>query len=201
MFGEKFKSFTEKRPEKTKEQLLEEFKISLEKYGVKNIECSFEQGKLTIEQKLGSGIRGLGYDKDKEDLWLCLDQSNPKTVKDNERWNANTILDLEKELPGITTEKIDDQNVKVRIAVDHPITVLARFVGKESSVHLPGNFNDWKLDNPFKLNEETGELENEISWDGNSTEGKIAISNTPCDWQSGQWKDKATQRLEAELGE
>ncbi len=201
MIREKFENLTETKQEKTKEQLLEEFKISLEKYGVRNIECSFEQGKLTIEQKLGSGIRGLGYDKKAESLWLCLDQSDPATIIENQRWNANTILDLEKGLPGIAMEKIDGQKVKIRIAADHPAATLARLISKEEAVCLPGQFNNWQLDNPFKLNKETGEMENEILWDGNSTEGKIAISNTPCDWQSGQWEVKAAQKLEIELGE
>lgn len=188
-----------KEQEKTKEELLLEFKESLEKYGVENIECRLEQGRLIIEQKLGSGIRGLGYDKNKKDLWLCLDQSNSKTVKENERWNANTILDLEKELPGIVIEKIDKERMIIKIAIDHPVSALARLTGKQDSVYLPGKYNNWQFDQPFIKNNKTGELTNEIAMSSDSTECKIAISDMTCDWESGKWQNEASQKMEAQL--
>ncbi len=195
--GEIFTPKAEK--EKTKEQLLQEFKISLEKHGVKGVECRLEQGRLVIEQTLGAGIRGLGYDKGAQSLWLCLDQLDPKKIRENQRWNANTILDSGAELPGVTIKRIDGKRVKITIAPEHPAACLARLTGKESAIHLPGQFNSWKLDSPFGLNEETGELENEIKWDGKPAECKVAISDVPCEWEDGKWKDKAKQKLEAEL--
>lgn len=189
----------EKNQEKTKEQLLEEFKTSLEKHGVKGVECRLEQGRLVIEQTLGTGIRGLGYDKEAQSLWLCLDQLDPETIRQNQKWNANTILDSGAELSGVTIERIDEKRVKITITPEHPVVALARLIGKENAIHLPGRFNNWKLDSPFELNEETGELENEIAWDGEPAECKVAISDIPCKWETGGWKDKAEQKLEAEL--
>jgi len=201
MIKEKKFQLAEQKAEKNKEQLLEEFKNSLEKYGVEDVECRLEKGKLVIEQKLGSGIRGLGYDKNAKSLWLCLDQSDSETIKENERWNANTVLDLKKEMLGINFEKISDENTKIRIAGDHPVATLARLLDREKVVCLPGRFNNWKLDNPFQVNEETGKLENEIEWDGKPVECKVAIDGIECGWQSGKWRDEAQQKLEAKLGE
>jgi len=199
--GEIFKPKAEKEksPEKNKEQLLQEFKISLEKYGVEGVECRLEQGRLVIEQTLGAGIRGLGYDEKAQSLWLCLDQLDPEKIRENQRWNANTILDSRAELPGVTIERIDGKRVKITIAPEHPAASLARLTGKEEAVHLPGQFNGWKLASPFGLNEKTGGLENEIEWDGEPAECKVAISGVPCQWEDGGWKDEAEQKLEAGL--
>ena len=78
--------------EKSKEQLLQELQASFEKYGIRDAEIRLESGKLIIEQKLGSGVRGLGYDKEEESLWMCLDQNNPESIANNQKWNANTLF-------------------------------------------------------------------------------------------------------------
>ena len=153
-----------------------------------------------MEQKLGSGIRELGYDKEKKDLWLCLDQSNTKkTVTENERWNANTVLDLEKKLPGITIEKIDKTQMIIKIAIDHPVTALSRLTDKQNSIYLPGKYNNWQFDKPFIFNDEKEELINKLDMDDGSTECKIAINDISCDWESGKWQDEASQKIEVQL--
>lgn len=206
--GEKFLA-TEQKPdssaelgekEKTREEILEEFKNSLREYGVEGVEVRLEKNKFVVEQKCGEGIRGLGYDKDKNNFWLCLDQKNPEeSVKENQRWNANTILDLEKKFPGVNLEKTEEGKVKIEIDADHPISTLSVLMGKEKSVYLPGGFNGWKMEKPLELNKETGKLEGELSWDGNPVECKIAIADIYINWEDGGWKNGADQKMETRL--
>ncbi|MEA2065384.1 MAG: hypothetical protein U9O66_03780 [Patescibacteria group bacterium] len=192
--------------EKTKEQLLEEFKNSLEKYGVKEAECRLEQdGELVIEQKLNHGIHGLGYDngssheegdKRNNSLWLCLDQSDPETIKKNQEWNKNTILDFNNQISGLIIKKTGDNIVEIRISNDHPISTLSRLIDKQKSICLPSDPNGWKLDNMFEADKDTGELVSNLEWDGEEPiECKVAILDTPCDWKSGKWRKEASQKL------
>jgi hypothetical protein len=183
---------------KTKEMLLVEFKGALEKYGVKNVECRLEGGKLVVEQTLSEGIRGLGYDKEAKSLWLCLDQMDPETIRENQQWNTNTILSGESQLPGVKIEKVGEK-IKIVISADHPIAALSRLMGEGSGVNLPGKYNNWNIDNPFKINEKTGELENELNWDGSETEVKVALTDVTADWEAGKWQNKAHQSLGVDL--
>ena len=207
-----FKEIPTIEKEKTREELLKEFESSLEKHGVEGVKIKIEEKegklKLVIEQKYGEGICGLGYDKGARTLWFCLDQNNPKeTVRENNRWDANTVLNLENEYPGIKFEEAGEGIMKVTIAADHPVTAFANLNKKDGNVHLSGEFNNWDLEEPFKLNEETGELEGIVAWDGNgSIECKIAISDIKNPdienvWEDGGWKDEANQKMEIDLGE
>lgn len=202
MFKESFPS-NEQNAErkKTREELLEEFKNSLEKYGVEGAEVRLEGDNLVVEQKCGEGIRGLGYDKEKKSFWLCLDQKNPKeSVKENQRWNANTILDSEKKFPGVNLEKIEERKVKIGIDPDHPVAALSALIGEEKEVYLPGKFNDWKMEKPLEFNEETGKLEGELLWDGEKpVECKVAIADVYSNWKDGGWKKGAEQKMEIRL--
>ena len=140
---EQEKNFFQKEQEKNElspEELLAEFKQSLEKYGIKGVECRLEQSKLVIEQTLGKGIHGLGYDKKAQSLWMCLDQSSDENVKENQRWNANTILDKEKKLPETKLEEIEKGKIKVTLTSSHPVTILASLLNRD--VCLPGQFNN-----------------------------------------------------------
>lgn len=185
--------------EKTKEALLIEFKSSMEKYGVKNVDCRFEEGNLVIEQKLGEGIRGLGYDKEEKSLWMCLDQKDPKSIKENQRWNANTLLELSSRFPGIKIDKQEEGKVKVTLDAEHPIVKLSQILGEGKSVCLPGSYNGWRRENPFLLNKDTEEMEVVLSWDGELTECKVAILNSPCQWGSGKWKSASEQRMDIKI--
>lgn len=191
----------ESKQEKTREKLLEEFKDSLEEYGVKGIEIRLEGDKLVMEQKYGEGIRGFGYDKEKKNLWLCLDQKNlQESTKENQRWNANTILDLEKEFSGVVLEKIEERKVKIEIDAEHPICAMLNLIGKEKKAYLSGELNGWKLEKPLEFNE-NGKLEGELLWDGNKPiECKIAISNIESSWKDGEWEDDARQIMKINLG-
>ncbi len=186
--------------EKTREELLEVFKNSLREYGVEGAEVRLEGNKLIIEQKCGEGIRGLGYDKVKNNFWLCLDQKNPEeSVKENQRRNANTILDLEKKFPGVNLEKTEEGRVKIEIDASHSVAALAVLMNKEKDVYLSGGFNGWKVENPLELNEETGKLEGELSWDGKPVDCKIAIADIYINWEDGGWKNGADQKMETRL--
>ncbi len=188
------------KKEKTKEELLEEFKNSLREYGVEGVEVRLEGNKLIVEQKYGEGIRGLGYDKDKNNFWLCLDQKNPEeSVKENQRWNANTILDLEKEFPGVNLEKTEEGKVRIEIDASHPVAALSVLMNKEKDVYLPGGFNGWKMEKPLEFNEETGKLEGELLWDGKLVECKIAIADIYVNWEDGGWENGANQKMETRL--
>lgn len=178
--------------------LLAEFKDSSKKYGIKNIECGLEGNRLVVAQTLGGGIRGLGYDKEAKSLWLCLDQMFPATVKENKQWNANTILTAKSELPGVKIETVGEIT-KIVIASDHPIVALARLIGKENCVTLPGEYNNWEVNGAFKFNTETGELKNNLNWDGSRTEVKIAIMDVTADWADGKWQVGAKQILSVDL--
>jgi len=62
---------TVEKKEKTREELLEDFKSSLDKYGAEGASVEMENNNLKIEQRYGEGIRGIGYDGK---LWMRLDQ-------------------------------------------------------------------------------------------------------------------------------
>ena len=195
---------TIEKKEKTREELLEEFKSSLEKYGVEGVEIRMEGNSLIIEQKYEEGIRGLG--RSNSSVWMCLDQKDLKSFKENQKSNANTILDLEREYQGIIFADIEENEkgetrMKIRIAADHLVVVSANLFGKNEEVYLPGDFNGWNAPDPLEFNEETGELEGEIVWNKNRlAECKIAI-HIKSKFDDGGWKDEANQKMEINLGE
>lgn len=185
--------------EQSPEKLLKNLMASFGKYGIQNVECRIEQGEFIIEQKLGEGMKGLGYDKNGKSLWLCLDQINPETIADNEKWNANTLINIESNLPGIKIIS-DKGKIKLEIEKDHPAITLAQMFKKENNIFLPGEFNNWQLNNNFELNEKTGKWEIDIkNWDGNIAQCKIAISDLEADWNAGKWEEGAIQKMKVNL--
>ncbi len=76
---------------KTREELLEDFRNSLEDYEVEGIEVRVEGDNLRIRQECGDGIRGIGYDGK---FWMCLGQG--KDAKNNPvanefQYNENSL--------------------------------------------------------------------------------------------------------------
>lgn len=187
--------------EKTREELLEEFKGSLEEHGVKDVEIEMEDNNLTIEQKYGEGIRGLS--RSDSSVWMCLDQEDQESFKKNKGSNANTNVDFGKEYPGITFKESENGRMKIRIAANHPVATLANLLGKNKEVYLPGDFNKWYAPDPLEFNKETGEIEGEIEgktiWDKNKpAQCKIAIRNK-SEFDNGGWEDGAEQKMEIAL--
>ncbi|MCK5466136.1 hypothetical protein KAI56_01385, partial [Candidatus Parcubacteria bacterium] len=186
MFEEKF-SAVESEKEKTREELLEEFKSSLEEYGVPivrhekteedegGVEVRMEDERLIIEQEYGKErIDGLGRDKEEKSNWMCLNQKwieltegqkeiaesagvdtkevederggkkcFSKFVKENGKWDANQILALGIDFPGIEIGEVEGEEsiIKIRILPDHPVVAFAKLLGKMDKVDLRGDFN------------------------------------------------------------
>lgn len=196
-----FENFPTNEKEKTREDLLEDLESSFEKYGVESVEVRLEEDKLVMEQKYGEGIRGLGYDKENGNLWLCLDQKNPQeSIDENQKWNANTVLNMEKQFLGVSMKKIEEGKIKIEIDEDNPLLIIAALSGKSENIYLPSEINGWKLEDPLEFDEETGKLIGELLWDGNgSIECKIAISDIQSSWEDGGWKNNASQKMETML--
>ena len=172
-----FEEITTIEKEKTREELLKEFKSSLEKYGVEDASIEIEKGdKLAIEQKCGEGIRGIGYDGSK--FWMRLDQGeevdNP--VANEFQYNENTFASLKSDFPGVTFEKIEEEKIKIQIDSDHPAVAMAELLGNKE-IQLRG-ISGWGDANPFEFNEETEKWEAELEWAGNFKECKIMIRDT-----------------------
>ena len=180
----------QQKQEETKEQLVEKFNNSLKEYGIE-AECRLEKGEIIIEQNVESGICNIGYDKKNSNLWLSLDQNNPqkRSEKQKRSYKTGTMLNLDKKIRGVTMEKTDRETVIIRIDKNHPVAALSRLINK--SIYLPGRYNDWEFEEPFETDEETGELKNEIKWDGEpivndeTVKCKVAIADISCDWDSG----------------
>ncbi|MCK4918987.1 MAG: hypothetical protein KAS01_01240 [Candidatus Pacebacteria bacterium] len=196
-----FENIPTNEKEKTREDLLEDLENSFEKYGVEGVEVRLEGDKLVMEQKYGEGIRGLGYDKEKSNLWLCLDQKNSQeSINENQRWNANTVLDMEKQFLGVSMKKIEEGKIRIEIDKDNPLFVIASLSGRSENIYLPSEINGWKLEESLEFDEETGKLIGELLWDGDgSIECKVAISGIQSNWDDGEWKDDTNQKMETRL--
>ena len=247
----------ESEKEKTKEELLGEFKVSLEKYGVPivrqekieeesegGVEVRIEDEKLIIEQEYGKErINGLGRDKAEKSNWICLNQKwieltegqkeiaesagvdtkevedergdkkyFSKFVKENGKWDANQILALGIDFPGIEIGEVEGEEnmVKIRILPDHPVVAFAKLLGKMDKVDLRGDFNSWcgeekkerKNGKEIKgnLKEVDGGLECEVKWNGKPVQCKIAILDIKGSWIDNEWAD-GSQRMEIDLEE
>lgn len=217
MSKENFPSNEQKiEKKKTREELFEELKKSLEKYGVEGLELRIEEEegelKLILEQECGSGIVGLGYDGK---LWLCLNQerevdekgeSRTKNVVNEFAHNANTVASLESKFPGVNFVEEEKGMVKVEIDSDHPTIAMAEFL-KDKEIQLRGGYSGWGNEDPFEFNDETGKWETRIKWNGNSAECKIMIRDTEykedkkvtkpmnVEW-NGKYGKGAKQRME-----
>lgn len=171
------------------------FTTSLTNHGVTGVDIGLVDGQLIIKQEQGQGIRGLGYDKAEQSLWLCLDQLNPQSVASNQLWNANTILSLNSKFSGVEILKIGEK-VKIIIAPDHPVATLANLLVKAGNVYLPGGYNNWDRSvNPFAINQNTNALELVINWNGEAMEGKVAIKGVSATWSDGNWARRTLQTM------
>jgi hypothetical protein len=230
--------------EKTREELLGEFKSSLEKYGVENVEVRLEENRLIIEQEYGKErINGLGRDKKEKSNWICLNQKwieltekqeeiaeragveikevedegggkkyFSKFVKENGKWDANQVLALGIDFPGIEIGEVEGKEniIKIRILPDHPVVALAKLLGKMDKVDLRGDFNSWCEEEKDErrngkeiegnLKEVDGGLECEIKWDGKPVQCKIAFLDIEGSWIDNEWKD-GSQKMEIDLEE
>ena len=166
-------------------------------HGVTGLTIRVENSTLILEQRLGSGIKGLGYDRNEHSFWLCLNQGQPESVSENARWDANTILSAQSKFSGIKITLIAKNKYRIIIQNNHPVAVLAKYLNKENSVYLPGEYNNWnRTKNPFKLNNDTGALEVVIDWDGSPMECKIALADVEANWSDGGWRNGFFQRME-----
>ena len=247
----------EAEKEKTRKELLEDFKNSLEKHGVpiirqekveekgkEGVEVIIEDEKLIIEQEYGKErINGLGRDKGEKSNWMCLNQEwielteeqkeiaesagvdikevedeernkecFSKFVKENGKWDANQVLALGIDFPGIEIREVEGEEniVKIRILPDHPVVAFAKLLGKMDKVDLRGNFNSWCGEEKKErkngkeiegnLKEIDGGLELEIEWNGKPVQCKIAILDIKGGWIDNEWAD-GSQRMEINLEE
>lgn len=193
----------ESEKEKTREELLEEFIISLKEHGVEGVEVRIEGNNLILEQKYGEGIRGLS--RSNSSVWICLDQKDPESFKENNGSNANTNIDFGEEYSGIIFEKNEDGKMAIRIDTDHPVAKLASLLGKNNEVYLPGDFNKWKAPDPLDFDEKTKEIKGVIErgtvWgEKKEAQCKIAI-HIKSEFDNGEWEDGADQKMEINLEE
>ena len=145
------------------------------------------------EQVLGSGKewRGLGYDKERRTLWLCLD---PGPIRENDRWNANTLLDLER---SPIVKRVEDK-VRVALPPKHPVAKLIANLPENSFAFLPGTWNGWNPNDErarFKVEADGAAVcELPISV-ATQLEIKVAIPNLQADWEDGGWQMGARQKI------
>lgn len=200
----------ESEKEKTREELLEEFKGSLEEYRVEGVSVEIEDDILKIEQECGEGVRGIGYDGK---FWMRLDQRGEmedSPVANEFQYNENTFASLESKFSGVTFEKKEGGIVLVQIDSNHPAITMAKLLG-DKEIQLRG-INGWGDANPFEFNEETEKWESEFDWNGKFKECKIMIRDTEekegkkitkslnIEW-NGNYGEGAEQRMEIDLGE
>ena len=200
----------ESKKEKTREELLEDFKKSLEDYGVEGVNVEMEDNELAIEQKCGEGIRGIGYDGK---FWMCLGQgkdteSNP--VVNEFQYNENTLASLESKFHGVTFEEAGEGKIKVQIDSKHPAVAMAKLLG-DKEIQLRG-INGWGNADPFEFNEENEKWEAEFDWNGKFKECKIMIRDIEekedkkvtkpmnIEW-NGNYGEGDEQRMKIDLGE
>lgn len=200
---------TIEKKEKTREELLENFKSSLEEYGVEGASVEVEDNSLKIEQECGEGIRGIGYDGK---LWMRLDQGgeSDNPVANEFQYNENTFASLKSEFQGVTFEKVGEEKIKIQIDSDHPAITMAKLLG-DKEVQLRG-ISGWGNANSFEFNEETEKWESELKWTGNFKECKIVIRDTEekegrkvtkpieANW-NGNYGEGVNQKMEIDLGE
>ena len=178
---------------------LENLSTSLQMYERSAVDI--ERGEIgvnLIQSYLGGqdsgGIIGLGYDRERENLWMCLDQSG-NNIKWNEGWNTNTILTP----PPISFKGVEFQeNGRVKIDDEHPVSVFAQLLGKQDSTYLTGEYNDWEINENSRLFSMTqGGLEGIIGTDfeiPNQVKIAIPCKNSGIFWDDNGWYN-GKQRL------
>jgi len=200
----------ESEKEKTREELLEDFKKSLEDCGVEGTNIEIEGNDLKIKQECGEGIPGIGYDGK---FWSRLDygkdaKNNP--VANEFKYNENTLASLESEFPGVTFKKEEEGTVLVQLDSNHPAVAMAKLLG-DKEIQLRG-IEGWGDADPFELKEENGKWECRLKWDGKFKECKIMIRDTeekegkkvtkPIDIEwNGNYGEGVEQIMKIDLGD
>lgn len=165
---------------------LEVFTQAARDYGVEGLEYHREGDNEVLEQKVGEGWPGMGYDG--ENLWMGFTR---EAHAENQRWNANTSLEAGQTYRGIVAGEGG------MIASDHP---LAKFFNDwhnrepGSEFHITGEHAGWQRDDRTRLSvDEEGNLRGNIPV---GKEIKAVITKVPAKWNDGQWKTGEMQRLE-----
>lgn len=155
-------------------------------YGIEGLDCHVEGDREVLEQKVGEGWPGLGYDG--ENLWMGLAL---EAHLENQRWNANTVLEEGKEYKGIVT---GDEGM---IAADHPLVKLfaARHeANPDTEFHVTGGHAGWQRSEATRLTPDNeGNLCGNIPTD---VEVKVVITEFDATWKDGRWRTGETQRVE-----
>ena len=176
--GEDFPAM-ESEKEKTEAELLEDFRSSLEKHGIKGVEVRIEGSDLIIEQDYEGGISGLS--KSNSSIWFRPNQNESKPSTENKDPKTNSKLDLREEnYLGLTFGRNEAGKKTVSFDKKNPVTTLANLLRKNDQVCLPGQFNNWGEPKQLKFNKKTGAIEGAIEgekpWDENKkAECKISI--------------------------
>lgn len=166
---------------------LEIFAQAAKDYGVEGLEYHREGDSEVLEQPVGEGWPGMGYDG--ENLWMGL---TPEAHIENQRWNANTRLGEGQTYRGIVTGEDG------MIASDHPLAGLFNdWHNREadSELHITGEHADWQRDDRTKL-----QVDAEGNLRGNIPVGKevkAVVTHVAAKWTDRGWgKGGAPQRLE-----
>lgn len=169
------------------ESPLGSFCEAAKEYGAKGIE--FERhpdGTEVLKQKVGEGWPGMGHDG--ENLWMGL---TPEGHVENQRWNANTILEEGKEYKGIAT------GGEGMITADHPLAKLfaaRREANPDTEFHVTGGHTGWQRSEATRLTpDDEGNLHGNIP---TGVEIKAVITEFDANWEDGKWRTGKTQRLE-----
>ncbi|MBM4401933.1 MAG: hypothetical protein FJ044_01690 [Candidatus Cloacimonetes bacterium] len=162
------------------------FVEAAEEYGIEGLGCHVEGDREVLEQKVGEGWPGLGYDG--KNLWMGLTH---EAHVENQRWNANTILDRGREYKGILT---GEEGV---ITGDHPLAKLfaAWCEGNPNTeIHITGVHAGWQRSESTRLSpDKEGNLHGNIP---TGVEIKVVITDFDAKWDDGKWRIGETQRLE-----
>jgi hypothetical protein len=160
-------------------------------YGIEGMTWHKEGDNSVLEQKVGEGWPGLGYDKkgDVGRLWVGLTPDGHRINQGN--WNENTLLEEGKEYKGIISGQ------EGMIDSKHPLAELYRTLQKTNpdlQFHVTGEHAEWQTDERTKLTfDEQGNLLGNIPV---GKEIKTVVTPVQANWTDGGWKKGALQRLE-----
>lgn len=146
-------------------------------------------GTVTLNQTLGEGWPGLGFDG--QNLWMGLTSAD---AAHRHNWNGNTKLATTQSYPGITTGE------RGQLTSEHPITALANNLLRldpKISIHITGEHTKWEINEHTKLKiDKKGNLMGNIPTD---TELKAVIvgatEKISIHWNDGGWKPGENQQL------
>ena len=163
-------------------------------YGIEGMTWHKEGDTSVVEQKVGEGWPGMGYDI-KENvgrLWMGL---TPEARRPNQGgWNENTLLEERKQYKGVTPGK------KGMIDSKHPLAELYRTLYKNNphlQFHVTGEHAEWQTDERTKLTfDKQGNLVGNIPV---GKEIKTVVTPVQAKWTDGGWQKGALQRLEIKI--